>query len=113
MHEDLVRSARRRCWAIAAVGLAVLTATIAIVVLPIAWILGALSTPFGTGLGYGWGLFEWAVSVSLALGGLTAVTVFAWSLVHAEAEALRFLGAEGSDRFAENTFLVVTSRSRC
>src|ERR1700694_3926972 len=84
VHEDLVRSARRRCWAIATVGLGVLTATIAIVVLPIAWILGALSTPFGTGLGYGWGLLGWAVSVSLALGGITALAVFAWSLLHAE-----------------------------
>lgn len=93
MHEDLVRSARRRCWAIAVTGLAVLTATIALVVLPVAWILGALSTPFGTGLGYGWGLLEWAVSVSLALGGVTAVVVFAWSLLHAESEALRFVGA--------------------
>lgn len=93
VHEDLVRSARRRCWAIAAVGLAILTATIAIVMLPIAWILGALSTPFGTGLGYGWGLLEWAVSVSLALGGITALAVFAWSLLHAESEALRFVGA--------------------
>jgi len=93
VHEDLVRSARRRCWAIAAVGLAVLTATIALVVLPVAWILGALSTPFGTGLGYGWGLLEWAAVVSLALGGITALMVFVWSLLHAESEALRFVGA--------------------
>jgi Zn-dependent protease with chaperone function len=93
VHEDLVRSARLRCWAIAAVGLGVLTAAIAVVVLPVAWILGALSTPFGTGLGYGRGLFEWAASVSLALGGIAAVAVFAWSLLHAESEALRFVGA--------------------
>ena len=34
VHEDLVRSGRRRCWVIAVVGLGVLTATIAVVVLP-------------------------------------------------------------------------------
>jgi Zn-dependent protease with chaperone function len=93
MHEDLVRSARRRCWAVAGIGCVVLALTIAVVVLPVAWVLGAASNPFGTGLGFGGGLVAWAGSVAVAIGGLTAVCVFAWSLLHAERDALQLVRA--------------------
>jgi heat shock protein HtpX len=93
MHEDLIRSARRRCRLAAAAGVVVLTLTVAVVVFPVAWILGAASNPLGTGLGLGSGLFGWAASVSLAIGVVVAAIVSAWSLLHAEREALRFVRA--------------------
>jgi len=93
MHEDMIRSARRRCWLVAVIGLAVLTLSIALVVVPVAWVLGALSNPFGTGLGLGGGLLTWSFGVALAIGAVAAVAVFAWALLHAEQEALRFVRA--------------------
>ena len=93
MHEDLIRSARRRCWVAAAIGLVVLTLTVAVVVFPVAWILGAASNPLGTGLGLGGELLAWSGTVALAIGAATAVVVFVWSLFHAEREALRFVRA--------------------
>jgi heat shock protein HtpX len=93
VHEDLIRGARRRCWVVAAAGILVLTVSIGLVVLPVAVVLGAMSNPAGTGLGLGWGLIGWAAQVSLGLGVVIAITVFAWSLLHAEAEALLFVRA--------------------
>jgi heat shock protein HtpX len=93
MHEDLIRSARWRCRLVAVAGIAVLALTIAFVVFPVAWVLGAASNPLGTGLGLGSGLLGWAAWVSLAIGLLAAVSVAAWSLLHAEREALRFVRA--------------------
>jgi heat shock protein HtpX len=71
----------------------VLTLTVAALVFPVAWILGAASSPFGTGLGLGSELLGWSASVALVIGLVTAVGVFAWSLLHAETEALRFVRA--------------------
>jgi heat shock protein HtpX len=93
VHEDLIRSARRRCWLAAAVGVLVLSCTVAALVFPVAWVLGAASAPFGTGLGLGGELLAWSLTVALAAGTVAAVCVFSWSLMHAEREALRFLGA--------------------
>jgi heat shock protein HtpX len=93
MHEDLIRAARRRCRLAAAVGVLVLTLSVAFVVFPVAWILGAASSPLGTGLGLGGDLLAWAAWVSLAIGVVVAVSVSAWSLLHAEREALRFVRA--------------------
>jgi Zn-dependent protease with chaperone function len=89
----MIRAARRRCWAAAAIGVSVLTLTVALVTLPVAWLLGALSNPFGTGLGVGGELLVWATGVALAIGAATAICVFGWSLLHAEREALRFVHA--------------------
>ncbi|HEY8216053.1 MAG TPA: M48 family metalloprotease [Acidimicrobiia bacterium] len=93
MHEDLIRSARRRCWIAASAGVVVLTCTVAAIVFPVAWILGAVSNPLGTGLGLGGELLVWSAWVSLAIGLVTAACVFTWSLLHAEREALRFVRA--------------------
>jgi len=93
MHEHLIRSARRRLWFVTAIGIVVLTCTLAAVVLPVAWIIGALSNPLGTGLGLGWELFTWALSVSLALGLVGAIVIFTWSLLRAEANALGYVQA--------------------
>ena len=65
MHEDLIRSGRRRCRVAAGIGVMVLTFTIASVVFPIAWVLGAMSSPFGTGLGVGRELLLWSLEVSV------------------------------------------------
>jgi heat shock protein HtpX len=93
VHEDLVRSARRRLWVVAALGLLLLWLAVAIVVFPVAWVLGAASNPLGTDLGFGWDLVEWALVVSLVLGAVGSVAAFTFSLVRAEAGALGYLQA--------------------
>jgi heat shock protein HtpX len=93
VHEDLIRSARRRIRICALAGILVLTWTIASVVFPVAWILGAASGPLGTGLGLGWGLVVWSAWISAAIGVVGALAVFAWSLAHAEARVLEFVRA--------------------
>lgn len=93
MHEDLIRSARWRIRLVAAGGLLVLILTMAAIVFPVAWIIGAASAPLDTGLGHGWGLIGWAAWVSFLLGALVGCAVFAWSLLHAEARVLEFVRA--------------------
>lgn len=93
VHEDQIRSARRRIRLVAAGGLSVLTLTMAAIVFPVAWILGAVSNPLGTGLGLGWGLVAWSAWISLGLGVAVAGVTFAWSLWHAEARVLDFVRA--------------------
>lgn len=93
MHEDLIRSARRRLWIVAAVGVLVLGLTVTLVVLPVAWILGAASNPLDTGLGFGWGLLEWAFGVSLVIGLVGAAVVFTFALFRAETSALGYVQA--------------------
>lgn len=93
MHEDLIRSARRRLWLVTAAGLVVLGFTVTLVVFPVAWILGAVSNPLGTDLGVGWELVEWALIVSLVLGLVGAAVIFTFSLLHAEAGALGYVQA--------------------
>jgi Zn-dependent protease with chaperone function len=80
-------------WLVAAIGFVVLWCTAALLVFPVAWVLGALSSPLGTDLGIGWGLVEWAAIVSLALGLVGATVAFTWSLLHAEAGALGYVQA--------------------
>lgn len=93
MHEDLIRSARRRIVLTAAAGVIVLTIAVATLVFPIAWGLGAVSNPLGTDLGYGWGLVLWAFWVSIAIGAVVSAISFAWSLLHAEGRVLEFVRA--------------------
>jgi heat shock protein HtpX len=96
----MIRSARRRIWLTTAGGLALLTSTMAAIVFPVAWILGAASNPLGTGLGTGLGLVWWSAWVSLAIGFVVAVGAFAWSLLHAEARVLEFVRAWPGPRAA-------------
>jgi heat shock protein HtpX len=98
----MIRSARRRIWLTTAGGLALLTSTMAAIVFPVAWILGAVSNPFGTGLGTGTGLLLWAIWVSLAIGVVVATIAFVWSLWHAEARVLEFVRAWPGPRAARN-----------
>jgi heat shock protein HtpX len=93
VHEDLIRSARWRCRIAAVAGVVVLTLSVAVLVFPVAWILGAASNPLGTGLGLGTDLLAWTAAVSLAIGFVVAASVSVWSLLHAEREALRFVRA--------------------
>ena len=93
VHEDHIRSARLRLWVAAGGGLTVLTLTLACIIFPVAWLLGAASNPLGTHLGVGWGLSAWAAWVSIGIALPVAVTLFAWSLFHAETQALTFVHA--------------------
>jgi heat shock protein HtpX len=93
VHEDLIRSARRRIRIATAGGLLVLTLTMAAIVFPVALIMGAGSNVASSELGYGWGLVTWAALLSSGIGIVAAVTVFLWSLFHAEATALEFVRA--------------------
>jgi Zn-dependent protease with chaperone function len=93
VHEDLIRTARRRIRLVTAAGLLVLVLTMTAIVFPVAWILGAISNPLDTGLGYGWDLAVWAAWISLAFGLLVAGVTFTWSLFHAEAKVLDFVRA--------------------
>jgi len=93
VHEDLVRSARRRLWFVTMAGIVVLGLTLTLVVFPVAWVLGAISNPLGTDLGVGWGLVGWALTVSLVLGLVGAAVIFMFSLLHAEAGALGYVQA--------------------
>jgi heat shock protein HtpX len=93
VHEDHIRSARIRLWLAAIGGLTVLTLTLGCIVFPVAWLLGAVSNVLGTGYGFGWGLVAWAVWVSLAIALPVSLALFAWSLLHAEEQALTFVHA--------------------
>jgi heat shock protein HtpX len=77
----------------AVAGVVALTLSVAVLVFPVAWILGAASNPLGTGLGLGSDLIAWAAAVSLAIGVVVATSVSVWSLLHAEREALLFVRA--------------------
>ncbi len=93
MHEDHIRSARIRLWLAAIGGLTVLSLSLACLVFPIAWVLGAASNVLGTGYGFGWGLVAWAAVVSLGIAVPVSVVLFGWSLLHAEQQALTFVHA--------------------
>jgi len=93
VHEDLVRSARRRLWIVTAAGIAVLGLTLALLVFAVAWVLGAASNPLGTDLGVGRGLVEWALLVGLVIGMPGAVGIFTVSFWHAEVGALGYVQA--------------------
>lgn len=93
MHEELIRTARRRIRLIASGGVLVLMLTITAIVFPVAWGLGALSYPLGTGLGLGWGLVAWAGWISLGFGVVIGGFMFTWALFHAEHRVLDFVRA--------------------
>jgi Zn-dependent protease with chaperone function len=93
VHEDLIRSARRRIRVATAGGLLVLVLTMAAIVFPVAFILGAASNLLGSGLDYGWHLVSWAALLSSGVGLVVAGAVFVWSLLNAEATALEFVRA--------------------
>ena len=102
VHEDVIRRARRRIRLVTAAGLLVLVLTMSAIVFPVAWILGALSNPLDTGLGYGWDLAVWAGWISLAFGVIVAGGTFTWSLFHAEARVLDFVRAWPGPRAGPN-----------
>ncbi len=93
MHEDHIQSARRRLWIVTIGGLLVLSCTLAAVVFPIAWLLGAAANPLGAELGYGWGLTAWAAWVSIGIATVVAGASFAWALLRSERTALEFVRA--------------------
>jgi heat shock protein HtpX len=102
VHEDLIRSARRRIAVTAGAGVLLLAFAGTALVFPAAWILGALSNPLGTDLGYGWGLVVWALWVSLVIGSVIAAVTFSWSLLNAEHRVLEFVRAWPGPRATRN-----------
>jgi heat shock protein HtpX len=102
VHEEMIRAARWRIRLIAALGFVILLLTMAALVFPIAWVLGAMSSALGTDLGFGWGLVAWAAWVSLGMGLVVATGVFAWSLLHAERNVLDFVRAWPGPRATPN-----------
>lgn len=74
----------------------------AAVVFPVAWVMGALSNPLGTELGYGWDLALWALTLSVVMGAIVAIVVFLFSLFHAEARVLEFVRAWPGPRAGPN-----------
>jgi heat shock protein HtpX len=93
VHEAIIRSGRRRLRLVTAAGLALLTLTMAAIVFPVAWVMGAVSNAAGTDLGYGWDLVAWASIVSGVMGVAVALIVFTWSLLQSEARVLEFVRA--------------------
>jgi Zn-dependent protease with chaperone function len=102
VHEEMIRAARWRIRLIAVLGFLILMLTMAALVFPVAWVLGAASNALLTDLGFGWGLAAWAAWVSLGIGVVVAAGVFAWSLVHAESNVLDFVRAWPGPRAAPN-----------
>jgi heat shock protein HtpX len=102
VHEAIIRSARRRLWLVSAAGLVVLSLTMAAIVFPVAWVMGALANPAGARLGYGWGLVAWSLEISGVLGVVVATGVFVWSLFHSEGRVLEFVRAWPGPRAGPN-----------
>jgi heat shock protein HtpX len=93
VHEDLIRTARRRIRVVTLAGFVVLVLTMSAIVFPVAWGIGAASSALGTDLGYGWDLAIWSAWVSAAIGLVVGAATFAWSLLHVEARVLDFVRA--------------------
>lgn len=84
MHDDLVRSGRRRIIAVGAAGVLLLTLVVTVVALPVALLVGLLGVALGSPWGVDGGLVIWAVATSLALGLIVAVITFGTALFLAE-----------------------------
>ena len=93
MHEDVIRSARRRIRLVAAGGVLLLTLTIAALVFPMALVVFGAFTVLGAPWDLGWELVRWSLGVSLAFGLAGAGAVFAWSMMRSERRALEFVRA--------------------
>jgi Zn-dependent protease with chaperone function len=88
VHEDVIRSARRRIRAVALTGVSLLALTISGLVLPVAVLVFGAFGLAGAAWGVGTTMLLWAIGVSVAMGALAATGVYAWSLHHAERRAL-------------------------
>lgn len=93
MHDDLVRSGRRRIIVAGAGGVLLLTLVVAVVALPVALLVGLLGVALGSPWGVDGGLVIWAVSTSVALGFIVAVITFGAALFLAERRVVDDVGA--------------------
>ena len=93
VHEDLIRSARRRIRAVTAGGVLLLALTVTALVFPMALVVFAAFTVVGAPWDLGWELVVWSLGVSAVFGVLGAGAVFAWSLARSERRALEFVRA--------------------
>ena len=83
MHEDVIRSARRRIRAVALTGVSLLAVTVSGLVLPVAVLVFGAFGLAGAAWGVGTTMLIWAIGVSGGTGALAATGVYAWSLVAA------------------------------
>jgi Zn-dependent protease with chaperone function len=93
VHEDEIRGARGRIRLVAAVGVALLSLTVAVLVFPIAVVVFAGFALLGASWGFGVALLVWSAAVSAVIGLVTGGAVFAWSLARAERRALEMVRA--------------------
>ena len=93
MHEDLIRSARRRLRLVTAGGGLLLTLTVAAIVFPIALVVFGAFAALGARWDTGWSLLRWSLGVSFVFGLIGAAVVLTWSLVRSERRVLEFVRA--------------------
>jgi Zn-dependent protease with chaperone function len=93
VHDDLIRSGRRRIVAAAATGVLLLTLVVGVLALPVALLVGLLGVLLDAPWGLDGGLILWAVTTSLALGILVAGTTFTVALALAERRIVGDVGA--------------------
>jgi Zn-dependent protease with chaperone function len=93
VHDDLVRSGRRRVIVAGAGGVLLLTLVVTVVALPVALLVGLLGVALGSPWGVDGGLVIWTVVTSVALGLIFAVITFGVALSVAERRVVDDLGA--------------------
>jgi heat shock protein HtpX len=93
VHDDLIRSGRRRIVAAAVAGVLLLALVVAVVALPVALLVGLLGVALGSPWGVDGGLLVWSALTSLALGLVVAGITFAVGLVLAERRVVNDVGA--------------------
>jgi heat shock protein HtpX len=93
VHDDLVRSGRRRIIAVGTGGVLLLTLVVTVVALPVALLVGLLGVALGSPWGIDGGLVIWSVATSLALGLIVAVITFCAALFLAERRVVDDVGA--------------------
>jgi len=93
VHDDLIRSGRRRIIAAAAAGIVLLALVVAVIAFPIALLVGLLGVALGSPWGVDGGLLVWTATTSLALGFIVAGVTFAIALASAERRVVSDLSA--------------------
>jgi Zn-dependent protease with chaperone function len=92
VHEDLVRSGRRRIIAVGVGGVLLLTLVVTVIAIPIALLVGLLGVALGSPWGVDGGLLIWTLTTSFALGLIVAGITFVGALLLAERRVIDDVG---------------------